>query len=299
MTADQSNSASQALSPALVPSTGWTAPLIGIASGAMAFLGVLCLAAALSAGSLASQWRSDLAGVATVRVSATGAAQADRLDAVLEVLRTTPGVLEARVLSDEEQRDLIVPWLGEGAALPDLPMPQLIDVTLEGEGPDAAALQGRLDLTVSGVTYDDHAAWRGPLARAADGLEGLALASALVTLLTVGALVAFAAHATLMGNRVMVETLRLIGAEEDFIRRAFVGRLVYRAAAGSTIGTLAGCLALFLLPTIGNADPDLASALALGVVGWVVLVVMVPAFATGVTWVSARAAVSVTLKRMP
>lgn len=285
--------------PTLVPNTGWTAPLIGIASGAMVFLGVLCLAAAMSVGSLANQWRADLAGVATVRLSASPTDSSARLDAVLEVLRTTPGIAEVRVLGPEEQKALLSPWLGDDALLDALPMPQLIDLVLEGGGPDPGAVQSRLDLTVSGATYDDHAAWRGPLSRAAEGLETLAVVAALITMLTVAALVGFAARATLVGNRTVVETLRLVGAEDAFIRRAFVGRLVFRSATGSAAGAVLGCLALLLLPTVAAADPELAEALAWGTTGWLVLTLAVPAIAVGVTWLSARAAVSMTLKGMP
>ena len=116
----------------------------------MSFLAVLTLAAGLAAIRLADEWRADLAGVATVRVSpGEGDAEA-RVAAVTEVLRTTPGIARVRVLSDDEQAALLAPWLGDAAGMADLPAPRLIDITLDGAGPDADALQKRLDLTVRG-----------------------------------------------------------------------------------------------------------------------------------------------------
>lgn len=285
--------------PALLPSSGWTAPLVGFSCGAMAFLAVLALAASLAASGLAAEWRSDLADVSTVRLSAEAAGKPDTVAAVLEVLRTTPGIADVRVLTEEEQAALITPWLGTGEILAELPMPQLIDVTLRGDGPDVDALQARLDLTVQGATYDDHAAWRGPLAKAADSLEVLAIIAVVVTLLTVGCLVAFAARATLIGNRSIVETLRLIGAEDSFIARAFVGRLVRRAAIGSLIGTAFGCLCLWALPNIDAEDPALTVTAQPGALGWFILLFVVPAFAVLITWLAARGAVRLTLRRLP
>ena len=168
--------------PPLLPGSGWTAPMAGFAAAAMAFLAVLTLAAAMAAQSLAASWRADLAGVATVRVSGTEDEIAERMKSVLEVLRTTPGIARVRPLSDAEQQSLIEPWLGSGTDLAAFPAPRLIDVVLDGAGPDAEALQARLDLTVNGAVYDDHAAWRAPLTSSAKALERLALGATLVVL---------------------------------------------------------------------------------------------------------------------
>lgn len=285
--------------PPILPTSGWTAPLTTFCAGVMGFLAVLTLVVALAADAVAAQWRADLAGVATVRLGTQQGDTGGRLEAVLEVLRTTPGISRVRVLSADEQRDLLVPWLGEGVDMADLPAPQLIDVELLGEGPDAEALQGRLDLTVEGAIYDDHSAWRAPLTAVAQGLETLAIGASLLVLLTVGAIVAFAARATLIANRHIVDTVRLVGAEDSFIARAFIGRLVVRAAAGGFGGTILAVAALALLPDTQMVDPELGldlmpstGALALVVVGVIVLTVLV-------TWAAAYGAVRVTLNRLP
>jgi cell division transport system permease protein len=53
-----------------VPPTGHTARLTVLASAAMAFLAVFALALAFSLDRLADRWEAELAGTATVRVSA-------------------------------------------------------------------------------------------------------------------------------------------------------------------------------------------------------------------------------------
>ena len=285
--------------PPVLPATGWTAPLTSFCAAVMAFLAVLTLAASFAADSVADQWRADLAGVATVRLSTRDGDVDSRTQAVLEVLRTTPGITRVRVLSDEEQLALLTPWLGEGAALEGLPAPRMIDVRLLGAGPDAKALQGRLDLTVAGAIYDDHAAWRAPLTSAAEALETMAIIASILVLLTVGAIVAFASRATLVANRHVVETVRLVGAQDAFIERAFVRQLMLRAAFGAGVGTLVGTFAIFLLPDVDTSDPTLALGLDPSGTQWLLLLLGVPVLSVLVTWVAARGAVRLTLRAMP
>ena len=285
--------------PAILPRSGWTAPLVTFTTVAMAFLSVLAVAASIAAKNLADEWHSDLAGVATVRFSASEDERGEKLKAVLEVLRTTPGIAQVRVLSPDEQAALIAPWLGEGVDLSGLPAPQLVDVSLEGTGPDADALQQRLDLTVSGVVYDDHAAWRGPLTAAAVALRWLALAAGLLVLLTTGAVVAFAARATLAANNHVIQTVRLVGAEDRFIAGAFVLGLTRRAAIGSVIGAVVGSVILALLPSVEQSQEAIGISLKPGPIGWAVLLIGVPLIATAIAWASARTAVRMALSRMP
>ncbi len=288
----------------LLPESGWSAALTAWIAVAMSFLAVLTLASGIAAVELAARWRADLAGVATVRVAGVpgSAGMADRLDAVLEVLRTTPGIAAARPLTDAEQAALLAPWLGDAAVLADLPSPRLIDVVLDGDGPDAGALQGRLDMTVDGAVYDDHAAWRGPLVAAADGLTRLAFAATALVLATAALMVAFAARATLTANRHVIEIVRLIGAEDRFISAGFVRRLARRAALGGIVGAALGCGALALLPAVEPVawgEAGLAVRLRPEGAGWLVLGLGVPLAGTLVAWLAARVTVRLALARMP
>lgn len=293
--------------PPALPTTGWTSWLTTLSAGVMCLLAVLTLAASMAANRLAAEWRADLAGVATVHVSGSQDGMEERVRSVLEVLRTTPGISRVRVLSDEDQIALIAPWLGENVNIADLPVPRLIDVSLDGEGPAPEALQKRLDLTVDGARYDNHAAWREPLGAAANSLERLALGATVIILLTAAGVVAFAARATLSANRHVIETVRLIGAEDGFIARSFVRRLALRAIIGGFVGALIGCAVLALIPGLDeglvlpkvDAGERLGVSLDPGFTGWAILAVGVPTIITIVVWLSARFTVRMTLQRMP
>lgn len=284
--------------PRLLPDSDWSAALTSWVTAAMSFLAVLTLAAGLTAVKLAAEWRADLAGVATVRVSPGDGDVEARVAAVVEVLRTTPGIARVRVLRDDEQTALLEPWLGDAASIADLPAPRLIDVRLDGAGPDATALQNRLNLTVQGAVYDDHAAWREPLARAAQALTRLAFGATALVLLTAGAMVAYAARATLAANGHVIEVVRLIGGEDRFIAAGIVRRLARRAAIGGVAGAWIACVVLALLPAV-QAEAGLGLSLQPGAAGWALLALAVPLAATLVAWAAVRAAVRLALRRMP
>lgn len=283
--------------PPIIPATGWTAPLTTIASAAMCFLAVLTLTAAVAADRLAAEWRADLAGFATIRVSAAPE-EADRLTAAaLQVARTTEGVVSARALDAEELSALLAPWLGAGVDVTALPAPRLIDVTVGEPPPDAADLQARLDREAPGAVYDSHRAWRGPLAEAADSLEALAwIATAFIGVAAAG-MVALAARATLAANLEVVRLVRLIGGEDRFIARAFVTRIALRGLAGGLVGAALGVLAIETLPRLPTeALADIS--LVPDPMGRLAILAAVPLAGAAIAWITARAAIRAALRRL-
>lgn len=283
--------------PPVVPPSGWSAPLTTFAAGAMSFLAVLTLLAGLAADRVARAWESDLAGLATVRVSAAPEVIEARVARALDVVRTAPGVASARVLTGAEQEALLTPWIGDLARLEALPAPRLIDVTLEGRGPDAERLQARLDRDAPGAVYDDHAAWRRPLARAAGAVGGIAWVATGLVIVSAAGMIALAARATLQANLETIRVIRLIGGEDRFIAGAFVRRLALRGLAGGMIGAGAGLIALAALPAGGSGalagtrllpDTTTLAAIAAGV----------PLASALVAWATARISVRLALSRM-
>lgn len=232
----------------VVPPSGHTATLTSLTAGAMAFLAVFALALSLATGRLASRWTESLAQTATVRISAP----ADQLDLqtrkVIEVLQTTPGVAFARALTNDETRALLEPWLGPDVPVDALPIPQLIEVT-EGEpGFDAAGLKLRLAAEAPGAILDDHMRWRKPLVSAATRIRSLGLLSLGLIAGATAAMITLATQAALAANGQVIRVLRLVGAKDTYIARAFVRRFTLRALIGALAGTLAGMLALALIP---------------------------------------------------
>jgi cell division transport system permease protein len=286
-------SAGAAIRPAdVVPGSAGTAALTWLAAGAMAFLAVFALALGLAAGRLADRWDATLAQTATLRLTAPAAQMAAQTEAALEILRTTPGVAEARLIGADEARALLEPWFGPDVPVEALALPRLIEIVEGPGGFDPVGLRLRLAGEAPGAVLDDHARWRRPLVQAATGLRRLAVAAVgLIGVATV-AMVALAASFALVSNAQTIRVLRLVGARDAYIVRAFTRRFALRALGGAAVGTLAGMALLAGLPD----DPGGVLA-GLGPEGadWAVFL-LVPLAAALAAWVTTRIAAFRVLK---
>ena len=232
-----------------VPPTGFTAQLTVFTAAAMAFLAVFALALSLATGRLADRWSAELARTSTLRISAPADQAVAQLRAAVNVLETTPGVATARPLTKEEQQALLEPWFGPGLPLDSLPIPQLIEIVEEGDGYDATGLRARLQAEVPGAVLDDHTRWREPLIEAASRLRSLGWIAILLIGASMVALITLAAQAALAANVQVIRVMRLVGAKDTYIARAFVRRFTLRGLSGAVIGTFFGLAAVMLLPS--------------------------------------------------
>jgi cell division transport system permease protein len=256
----------------------------------MVFLATLACAAALAVGSAAARWQHDLSGSATVQIAATGpgvgtGAGTGNLDgrvaAALDLLRRTPGIRRADPIAPEAAAALIAPWLGAAAALGDLPMPRLIDVSFDTHEVDTAALGRTLAAAVPGASFDDHRRW----------VEGLALIARWIVLVATGIVilvgvvaalsVMFAVRSGLAVHREVIEVLHLIGARDDYIAGNFARHTLWIGLRGGAIGSLLAIGSLVALSWLGrDAAPGMLPGLRLDGVDWVLLALLTPLAAT-------------------
>ena len=272
----------------VVPPSGHTAWLTSFTAGAMTFLTVFALALSLASGRLAERWAGALERTATVRLSAPEDQIELQLKAVLDLLATTPGIASARALTDEEQRALLEPWFGPDLPVDALPLPRLIEVVEDGNGYDGVGLRQRLAAEAPGAVLDDHTRWREPMAQAATRLRLLGLLSIGLIGATMAAMITLAANASLAANAQVIKVLRLVGARDAYIARAFVRRFTLRAAMGAAVGAMAGLLGVFLLPSTNEAGGFL-TGLGFQGLGWLWPFVL-PPLAALVAFLATRAA---------
>ena len=236
-----------------VPPTGLTAQLTVFVAAVMAFLAVIALAVSLTTGRLAGVWAEELAQSATLRLPADPQTADALLLSALDVLETTPGVSGVRALSADEQQALLEPWFGPDLPLDALPIPQLIEVITDGDGYDADGLRARLSAQVPGAVLDDHTAWRTPLLEAATRVRLIGWSVILLIGATVAAMITLAAQASLAANGQVIRVLRLVGAKDVYIARAFVRRHTMRAGLGAVMGMIIGMLVVQILPQDADA----------------------------------------------
>jgi len=273
----------------VVPPTGFTATLTLFAAAIMTFLAVFALALSLATGRLAERWSSELARTSTLRISAPAEQMEAQTRAALRVLETTEGVASARALSVEEQQALLAPWFGPDVPVENLPIPQLVEIVEDSGGYDAGGLRLRLQAEVPGAVLDDHTRWRRPLVTAASRLRLLGLVSIGLIGVAMAAMITLAAQASLAANTQVIAVLRLVGARDAYITRAFVRRFTLRALSGAAIGLVLGLLAILILPP---AQEEGGFLTGLGFVGWHWLwpLILPPAAAAVAFWATRGAA---------
>ena len=280
----------------VVPPTGPAAWLTLFTAAAMTFLAVFALALSLASGRLADRWSDALARTATIRISATN----DQLEAqtgrVLDILKATPGVASARALTDDEQKALLEPWFGPDLPLDQLPIPRLIELTEADPGYDSEGLRQRLTAEAPGASLDDHTRWRRPLAVAAQRLRLLGMVSIVLIVGAMAAMITLAANAALEANAQIIRVLRLVGAKDTYIARAFVRRFTLRTLTGAALGAVAATAGIYLLPS-ADAAGGFLTGLGFQGAGWV-LPFLLPPLAAIIAFAATRRAAFTKLRTL-
>jgi cell division transport system permease protein len=268
--------------------------------GFMVFLAALALAGSMAVDNLLAHWQGAIEAAITVQLppveGESSAAAADRRSHALASLAGVPGVKSAILLSDADKARLLEPWLGADAAHLDLPLPDLIAVTVESRSAvDLASLSTRLQDVSPGATIDDHGRWRMSIGRAAEAAN-LALLGLLALIGLAAALtVVFVARAGLAAHRRVIEILHLVGAHDGYVARQFQRHAFSRALAG---GILGGAIAAGIFLAAGRWLPGLdSSALALHPLQWLA-VALLPLAGALLAMATARYTVLRSLKRI-
>jgi cell division transport system permease protein len=264
--------------------------LFGVLMVLIVFSGSIAMALMLAMGHDTALWNERLSGRLTVQIMPEGTAPPPaEIASALALLRGTPGVASADVMSASENAALVAPWMRAGETADGLPFPALIDVKLNsGTTLDIPALEQRLLVSAPHAVFDD-------LRRSADAPAPLTAQTFFMatTVLAVSA-VSFVLALTGMlrgwiaAQQHNVELLRLLGVSDrriaGLIGRFSTAAVVLMAAAGSG---LAASL-LLLRATRGNLAstiPALVPAVSPADLPWLAFV---PVTAAIMTWVTCR-----------
>jgi cell division transport system permease protein len=260
----------------LLPEGRLTGPMPWVLA-IMMFLTVLAAAAGLGLGNAANSLDSEIGNRITVQIVEANPdlreAQARIAASELEKLA---GVQSVRRLSEEEMKDLLEPWLGEGGLEGDLPVPVMIDAELTPEP------YGRLDLIRStmrevapSARVDDNAQWLAPLAKLIDALELLAGGLVVLMVGATAATVVLAARAALDTHRGTIEVLHLMGATDVQVARLFQRRIALDALFGGVVGLVAASLVLLVIGNrVGALGSELLGSAGLPLFSWLVIIAL-------------------------
>ncbi len=276
----------------------------------MVYLAALALVCAMVMNKMVVRWDTGLSGSITVQIppkqgtpgdpAEAGAAADASLDAVIEILLATPGVISAEVLEPDEIVRLLEPWLGTGASYGDLPLPKLIAVGIDpSAAPDFEKLSQRLAQAAPGTILDDHQSWLGQLLDLARSIE---LVAALVVILVGASAVTMVIFATRMGLAIhgrVIELLHLIGAQDSYVAREFEMHSLKLALRGGVFGLALAVITVVLVERLfERMEAALLPDLTLLPGEWALLALL-PLVVAGIAMLTARLTVLGTLGRMP
>lgn len=265
----------------------------------MVYLAVLALAAAMVFGSAVSRWGAGLSGTLTIQVEYGPGAEAG-IKKLVSLLEATEGVETVRVMTADETRALLEPWLGVGGTTGDLPIPRLIDVRLDDAVPvDVAALDRAVKAAVPGATVEDHRRWLADLIALVGSVEWLSAGIVLLTAISAMLTVVFAARTGLAVHHPVIELLHLVGARDRYVARQFQHHALMLGLRGGLIGLLLAAITLLgFAQFLQSLDNPVLPALTLSTVQWAILAAL-PFAAAIIAMYTARVTVLRALAKMP
>ncbi|MCP5382365.1 MAG: hypothetical protein H6912_08335 [Kordiimonadaceae bacterium] len=206
----------------------------------MVYLSALAATGSLLLHSGFDNWASSLQGRITVQITGEDKdlITAESLE-IQKALRQTPGIEEVRILSDQELKTLLEPWLGSGNITDDLPVPVMIDVqTSEEAYVNLDALESKLKQISNNVYLDDHAKWLRHFYNLAYTVEYTALSILVMILLASVGIVIFGTKSSMSEHKNIIAIMHLMGAHDQMIAKAYQKRFMYYGLKGGLIGLL-------------------------------------------------------------
>lgn len=272
-----------------------------------AVIAVMCFLACLALGSLViisrsvDDWTRSMSSEMTVQIRPIASKDIEREVAkAVKLLKATKGIVAVSALSAEDGAKLLEPWLGPVALMKELPIPRLIEVTVNKRDPPAlTALSAELARIVPGATLDNHDRWQKHILRAASAFKLAGYGILFLITVTTIAIVVFATRAAMSSNNDVVEVLHLVGAADSYIALQVQRHFLWVSLKAGFYGAVGGIIIFALLRRLLNgpspadqgasAQQMLVGGSAFGFADYV-LFLLVPLAAALISVVTARLA---------
>jgi len=220
--------------------------------------------------------------------------------AAVRVLTGIPGVQAVRLVPEAELTAMLEPWLGQGVAGGDVPIPALIDVELSRSASPAevARIEAALKAQVPAARVDAQGTFLRPVQNALAALQWLALGLVALVALATAAAVGLSARNAFAAARDTVEIMHLLGASEGQIAAVFLRDVVREASFGAALGGIAGAAAVWVLGRqFAALDSGMVSGGGLLAQDWLLLAA-IPVAGVLLALVTARMTIALALKAM-
>ncbi len=274
----------------------------------MSFLAVLATSGSLALSNMTNHWSSGLENKITIEVTgqiADGSFLSpdtitSETQKVAKGLKNTPFAEEITILSGDDIRDIISPWIQKDLPLEGITLPGLISIELKKSN---AKILNNLRADVKKLSdYAEvrtHHEWLSGLLSFTKTLNFVARVIVLIIIAITILSITTAIRTRLAIHRKEVELLHNMGATDIYIARQFQRHALLFSLQGSAIGTVLGLIfvSIVLFLTAGS-EISFLPALTIGGLGFSVLL-FVPALISTISTITSRFTVLRSLTKMP
>ncbi len=271
------------------------------------FIFAITLSGVLSVNTMLYNWNRSILGSLTVQIMPVNDTNKEKAAAqtlahqekAVEFLQNVDGIIKVTPLTDEQLKQLIQPWLGDGVNLDSLPIPRIIDVKL---APDAEInfvdLAQKLAQTSSQASVDNHKLWLSKLIRFADGLKLIASTVLfLVTIITSGAIF-YTTRMSLGLHRNIIEILHIMGAKDTYVAQQYGKRMAFLGFCGGCLGLFFAVPVIFFISSLAvQIEGGIISEASLSFGDWITIFSL-PLFSMFIAMLTAYYTVKRTLQKM-
>lgn len=210
----------------------------------MVFIATLILSVAIIVYSSVQSWTDNISGSLTVQIPTytdKGESREEKLandiEMALTLLRSSDGITGASLLTDEQVAELMEPWIGQSDSIIDLPLPKIIDVSVDAKNfPNIAQLKADLFEQVPEAILDSHRAALDELVLFFENMVNLIAFILILILVTTAISVIYVTKSSLSVHEKVIELIHMMGASDFYITIQFAMRSFKLTLLGSLIG---------------------------------------------------------------
>lgn len=249
----------------------------------MTFLACLTFGTMTLVQQTANGWRTQISREATIQIRpAENLNIQQALETAQRIAEEFDGVTGTKIITNEAAARLLEPWLGSDLNMDELPVPQLVVVTINPQAPpNFTRMRAMIEETIPAASLDDHRTYIDRLVSMARTTVLIGLMIFLLVLTTTILTVVFATRGAMTGAGHIIEVLHYVGAEAPYIARQFRNHFLWTGIKGACVGGLAAII-LFLLVGVwssvnlatpqGDQTAALFGQFAIGFIGYFGLV---------------------------
>ena len=263
----------------------------------MLFLTVLAAALGLGMAGASRTLDRQLAGRLTIQLVEGDAARRDAsAKAIVQRVRTLPGVTRVAEVDRTRLAELLEPWLGEAGLDADLPMPAMIDVDLaSGDAAGIERVRAAARAVAPAARIDRHAQWLAPVSAFLSTITWFAVALVVLMATATTIVVLLTARGGLDTHRDTIAVLHMLGSTDMQVARLFQRRIALDTLLGGVLGTAAALVMVWLIgQQAAGLGSELLGGVALVPLDWLFLLALPLVFAL-MALLAARVAVLGTL----